>query len=264
MTDHRVAVQGADLFVVEDGRGTERALLLLSGARCTTRMWTPVMDRLSARFHVARFDIRGTGRSVARESAEYGLDRYADDAAVVLEHLQISRAVVWGMAFGARVALAFASRHPEMVTGLALYDASVEAPDPEAQRDGAAAAARRRAELGLPEPARDPAWFAHDDERTLRRSLAATYRDPDHRRYVEGVAVPVLVATGDHDPNLGPSRRLADRIEGAELTVLEAVGHGSVLARPELCTDVFLDFVDRRCPGGAGQAPHPTSSAGPG
>lgn len=210
------------------------------------------MGPLAARFHVVRFDIRGTGHSVARADAVYGLDRYADDAAVVLDTLEIPRALVWGMAFGARVALAFASRHPEKVVGLALYDASVEPPDPGAQREGAAAAARRRAELGLRDPTRDPAWFAHDDEETLRRSLAVAYQDPDHSRYAEGIAVPVLIATGDYDPNLEPSRRLADRIEGAELTVLEAVGHGSVLARPELCAEVFLEFVDRRCLGTSG------------
>ncbi len=255
MTAISVAVEGADLHVEVDGPRDGPALLVFSGARCTTGMWEPVLGGLVDRFFVIRHDVRGTGRSHAAPDAEYGLDRYADDAEAILAHLGVGEVLVWGMAFGARVALAFASRHPGRVRALALFDASVEAPDPEAQKSGAKLAARRRAELGLPEVARQPGWFHHDDEETLRRSLAAAYRDPDHSRYAAGLTMPVLIATGDHDPNLPASRRLQGLIPGAELTVLEAVGHGSVMARPDLCLSVFVEFVDRQARGGASKEP---------
>jgi 3-oxoadipate enol-lactonase len=245
MTEHRIAVEGAELYVVEDGDAGAPGVILFSGARCTTGMWEPVLEGLAARFRVIRSDVRGTGHSRADPDAVYGLDRYADDAAEVLDRLDVGPVAVWGMAFGARVALAFAARHQDRVTALALFDASVEAPDTEAQRRGAALAKERRAALGLPEIAPKPGWFQHDDDETLRRSLAAAYRDPDHRHYASGLAVPVLIATGDHDPNLPASRRLQALIPGSELTVLEAVGHGSVLGRPSLCLETFLDFVDR-------------------
>jgi pimeloyl-ACP methyl ester carboxylesterase len=245
-----VALDGARLHVEVDGPTDAPALLLFSGARCTTGMWEPVLPGLVERFLVIRHDVRGTGRSWAAADAEFGLDRYADDAAAILEHLGVAGVMVWGMAFGARVALAFAARHPERVLALALFDASLEAPDTDAQRRGAQVAAKRRAELGLRDPERRPSWFEHEDEETLRKSLAAAYRDPDHRHYAQGVQVPVLIATGDHDPNLPASRRLQELIPGAELAVLEAVGHGSVLARPDLCLEVFLEFVERGGPPG--------------
>ncbi len=244
MIAHSVAVEGAELHVELDGPPDAPGLLLFSGARCATGMWEPVLAGLADRFRVVRHDIRGTGHSHAEPDALYGLDRYADDADAILGHLDMDRALVWGMAFGARVALAFASRYPGRVRALALFDASVEAPDPEAQKSGAKLAAQRRAELGLPEVVRQASWFQHDDEETLRRSLAATYADPDHSRYAARLEMPVLIATGDHDPNLPASRRLQGLIPGSELTVLEAVGHGSVMARPDLCLSVFLDFVD--------------------
>ena len=55
--------------------------------------------------------------------------------------------------------------------------------------------------------------------------------------------MPTLVATGDHDPNLASSRDLVATAPDAHLVVLENVGHGSVLQRPGLTTDIFLDFV---------------------
>jgi pimeloyl-ACP methyl ester carboxylesterase len=193
---------------------------------------------------VIRHDIRGTGRSRSTTDAEYGLDRYADDAAAILDALQVGTALVWGMAFGARVALAFAARHADRTRALALYDASVEAPDTDAQREGAARAKARRAELGIPEVERDRAWFAHQDPDTLRLSLAAAYRDPDHSRYASALtAMPVLIATGEFDPNLEASRRLQKMIAGAELVVMDAVGHGSVMQRPDECLNVLFGFL---------------------
>lgn len=239
-----VTVPGAELHVEVDGDPAAPALVLFSGASCNVGMWTPVLTKLAERFRVVRHDVRGTGRSRTDPDAEYGLDRYADDAAAVLDAVAVERAVVWGMAFGTRVALAFAARHPDRVHALALYDASVEAPDTEAQREGAAGAKARRAELGLPEVVRDRSWFRHDNDATARASLAAAYREPDHSRYARSLpARPVLIATGEFDPNLGASRRLQQMIPGSELRVMEAVGHGSVMQRPDLCLDVLFDFL---------------------
>jgi pimeloyl-ACP methyl ester carboxylesterase len=55
--------------------------------------------------------------------------------------------------------------------------------------------------------------------------------------------MPVLVATGDHDPNLASSRDAVKLMPDARLVELENVGHGSVLMQPDLCTEVLLNFV---------------------
>jgi pimeloyl-ACP methyl ester carboxylesterase len=54
-----------------------------------------------------------------------------------------------------------------------------------------------------------------------------------------------LVATGEYDPNLEPSRRLAAALKDAELRELPLVGHGSVLQRPDFVTDIVLEFLNR-------------------
>jgi len=239
-----VPVPGASLHAEVDGDPAAPALIAFSGASCNVGMWRPVLSTLTRHFRVVRHDVRGTGHSRTDPGAEYGLDRYGDDAAAVLDAVGVERAVAWGMAFGARVTLAFAARHPERVRAMALYDASVEAPDTGAQREGAARAKARRAELGLSELERDRSWFSHDDDATVRASLAAAYRDPDHSRYARALPpMPVLIATGEFDPNLDASRRLQQMIPGSRLQVMEAVGHGSVMQRPELCLSVLFDFL---------------------
>ncbi len=44
-------------------------------------------------------------------------------------------------------------------------------------------------------------------------------------------------------PNLPSSRDLVAMAADAELVVMENVGHGSVLQRPDLATAIFTDFV---------------------
>ena len=61
---------------------------------------------------------------------------------------------------------------------------------------------------------------------------------------VTALTMPVLVATGDHDPNLASSRDLVDRALNARLEVLENVGHGSVLQRPDLTAKTFMHFQE--------------------
>lgn len=251
MAARSVPVDGATIHVELDGDPGAPPILLFSGAACNSGMWTPVLPLLTPSFRVIRHDVRGAGRSPVDAGAQLGLDRFADDAAAVLDDLGVTRAVVWGMAFGSRVALAFAFRHPQRVKALALYDASVEAPDVGAQREGAAEAKRRRAELGIPEVDRDRGWFLHDDDATVRAGLAAVYEDPDHSRYAAGADMPVLVATGEFDPNLAASRRLAAMIPGSDMVVLPAVGHGSVMQRPDLCHEVLMSFLERRGVAGA-------------
>lgn len=233
-----VSVDGAELFVATDGDPRSPALFLFSGARCNTGMWEPVLPALTDRFFVARHDVRGAGRSQVRAGADCGLDRLADDAAAVADELGIASCAAWGMAFGARVALAFASRHPGRVERLALFDASVEAPDVKAQRASASLASEERRRRGLPDPRVERSWFGHEDPEAADATLRAVYAPDDHARYAEGISIPTLIATGDLDPNLPASRRLHQMIPGSRLVVLEAVGHGSVLQRPDLCMSV--------------------------
>lgn len=240
----QVPVEGASVFVRTDGDPGLPALLLIPGARCTTAMWDPVMAGLVERFHVIRHDVRGHGRSRLEAGAPLGLDRYAADAAAVLDAVGVTRAAVWGMAFGARVALAFAHAYPGRLTALALFDASAERPDPAAQKRGVATAAEHRASLGVPEVEPERRWFHHDDPDAAVRAVQAAFVDVDHDRYVHDPGVPVLVATGQHDANLPASRRLHRALPGSRLVELEAVSHGSVLQRPELCLRTFVEFMD--------------------
>lgn len=242
-----VEVEGVRLRVLVDGPEEAEPVLLFNGAGTNALMWTPVMHRLAQRFRVIRHDYRGTGRSTAGASEDATFDRYAHDAAAILDALGVSASIVWGLAFGSRVALTFAAVHQERVSIAALFDASVLPPDREAQRKGARVARERRAAAGIEELQPDHDWRAHDDPAAAAHAFRnAVKGQPTLEHLLRDVTCPTLVATGEHDANLSSSREMARDLADAELVVLDLVSHGSVWQRPDLVCSTFLDFVERR------------------
>ena len=238
----QIDVDRVALNAETDGPESAPAILLWHGANCTLRSWDLVVPMLADRYRLIRFDVRGHGQSDATRdpSTEYTFERYAADANHLLDHFGVARCHVWGFAWGARGALAYSALHPERVLSAALYDASIGKPDVKAQREGTREAVRRQRAAGIrfqpPE-----GWNAHADPEAAQASLRATGRF-DLPAAADGLKLPALVATGDLDPNLASSRDLVARAADARLVVLPDVGHGSILQRPDLSVETWLDF----------------------
>lgn len=74
-----------------------------------------------AGFRLLGLDCRGHGKTKPLgEASRLGFKTFADDLLLMLDHLQIHRAIVGGTSMGAGVALNFALRYPQRVTGLIL------------------------------------------------------------------------------------------------------------------------------------------------
>ena len=119
MSQQELTVNGAELHVEDDGDGP--GLLLINGAFCTVRQWDRIVPDLAARFRVIRHDVRGTGKSGRGPLESYRFEQYADDIVAVCDRLDIEHAALWGMAWGARVALVTAARHPSRFERLVLF-----------------------------------------------------------------------------------------------------------------------------------------------
>jgi pimeloyl-ACP methyl ester carboxylesterase len=100
------------------GRGVP--VLLLHGLASQRRFWNLVVPGIAG-LPVAALDQRGHGES-EQPAGPYGVDACADDLAPVLDALGWDRAVVVGHSWGARVALAFAARHPERTLAVVAVD----------------------------------------------------------------------------------------------------------------------------------------------
>jgi pimeloyl-ACP methyl ester carboxylesterase len=110
-----------DTWVLEAG-GPPGAptLLLLHGLGATAALnWFAAFDALARRYRVVALDHRGHGRGV-RSLRRFRLADCADDAAALLEHLGIERAIAVGYSMGGPIAQLLWHRHRARVAGLVL------------------------------------------------------------------------------------------------------------------------------------------------
>lgn len=89
-----VSRDGVRLSVFEAGVAGAPTLIFVHGYPDTHTVWTPVLERLAARFHVVAYDVRGAGGSDRpRGPRAYVIARLIDDFAAVADAVSPERPV---------------------------------------------------------------------------------------------------------------------------------------------------------------------------
>ena len=239
----KIKADGASLEVKLTGDSDKPALMLWHGAGCTLRMWDHVIEYLKDRFLIISFDIRGVGQSVETKSSQvqYTFEQYSEDANHILDHLGLNKIHLWSMAWGSRAAMAYCSLNPEKVISAVFSDASIGVADVEAQKFGAKKAFLKQSKSGVKPFIKPIGWNEHLNLETVSLALSAAGKF-NLNNAIQYLNMPIMVMTGDHDPNLDSSKELVKQLTNAELVILEEVGHGSVLQRPDLTSKNFINF----------------------
>src|SRR5215216_328954 len=106
-----------DIWTEQVGQGPD--VLLIGGLGDTVESWQFQLDRLADRYRLTAFDNRGAGRT-AMPDGPVSAELMADDAAGVLQSLDIPSAHVAGFSGGSIIAQELALRRPELVRSLVL------------------------------------------------------------------------------------------------------------------------------------------------
>jgi 3-oxoadipate enol-lactonase len=123
-----VTVNGIKLAYTRLGKGTP--LVLIHGYPLDHTLWNEVASLLEKEFDVIMPDLRGFGQSTTVETP-YTISDMADDLAGLLDHLKIEKVLLAGHSMGGYVALAFAKKYPQRVSGLGLVSSQAVADSPE-------------------------------------------------------------------------------------------------------------------------------------
>lgn len=239
----QIEVEGATLNYEISGDSSNPALVLWHGAGCTLRMWDTALKDLKDRFFCIAFDVRGAGESVAGvgPSDQFTFEQYSKDINAILEELEIQKLHLWSMAWGTRAAIAYCSLNPEKVLSAVFSDASVGVADIAAQKEGVKKSLSIQDESGMARFDLPVGWNKHRDPETAQLSLSAASKF-NLSEAIEDLKMPIMLMTGDYDPNLKSSKEMLQRLPSARLKILEGVGHGSVLQRPDLTVTNFVEF----------------------
>lgn len=253
MTLARIQVDGT--AVSFEDRGAALPLVLLHAFPLSSDMWEEILLTLSMRQRVIAVDARGFGKSDA-SAGPLTMDRIADDAAAVLDHLGLPTAVLAGCSMGGYAALSFARRHHARLRGLVLIDTRA-APDSDQARAGRLALAARVQDYGAAAAAEAmlpkllgatshrerPALVDRVRRRILESSPVAIVRAlhglglrPDSRPTLAAIRTPCLIIRGVEDAisSEADTEEMARGIAGSRAVMLPGTGHLPSLEAPDL------------------------------
>lgn len=215
------------------------------------------------------FDYRGTGKS-SKTVQKYSIKMFTDDAAALLDHLDVERAIVCGHSMGGVVAQLLALDYPAKVEKLILASSG-------SSHAGAhgipLSMCRDMVRLGLEgyirEHTIETGWTkefvaAHHDliENFLRVRMSGiaplenylyfvlARQEHDHTERLKEIRVPTLVLVGDDERHGAADRThydaahdLAKTIPNAKLVVLEGEGHHYLATNPIMAHKAIRAFL---------------------
>jgi len=235
----------------------------LNGTMQTTLNWRPHSRIFKDHFRVVTYDARAQGKIDLGEQS-LTLDLHVQDLSELLHHLKIKKAHLVGLSHGAYVALAFASRLPDVVGRLILCSISAE------KSAQANIIVRSWLEILQLSGLRSLAWtvlplvfgevFLKQNKRIIDKmveaivvrnnkdaliaQLKAINNYPAPRSLAKKINCPALVISGSQDQLVNPKEasQLADLCKG-RYEEISGVGHSVQAETPELFNKIVLEFL---------------------
>jgi non-heme chloroperoxidase len=233
---------GVGLECSEQGDPDGVPCLLLHGATDSRLSWEPLLPYLPGSIRAIAVSQRGHGDSERRPDARYRIEDMADDAAALIDALELGPAVVVGHSMGGWVAQQLAIEYPNRVRGVVLeaaFGTARKSPEVEAFLKEVAAMPEIPAEFArefqestianpLPpglldtivaESMKLPAW--------LWRELFGGFLEIDLLPRLGSIEAPTLLVWGDRDEFISRADqdRLLAAIPDCRLQVYAGIGH---------------------------------------
>jgi len=250
-------------------------LVLIHPFSASLEFWAPQVEKLSPRYRVIAWDVRGHGLSSAPVGEEnYTLDILVEDLHHLLEHLKVDKACIGGLSLGGAITIGYAHRHPEVVKALLICDihGSFHPPsDPAVQaamaegrekgekyarERGMADLARRQIATGtaFPPVPDDAALQEQFVERMARFPIngyigvgrARPWEAEWQRAAADHIGVPSLIIVGADDMDMVKTgaRTLHERIKGSRYVEIKGSVHETARWQPALFNQAVVDFLE--------------------
>jgi 3-oxoadipate enol-lactonase len=244
-----------------DGRADGPVLVLGNSLGTSLSMWNPVVDLLSDRFRILRYDHRGQGDSPVPEGP-YAPADLGGDVLALLDRFELGAVAYAGVSVGGMVGLWLAAHAPERISHLAVFCSSAHPGNPEAWSSRAATVR----DAGSIEPVASAVvsrWLTpefatqHPDVgdrllTLLRASPPTGYAEVcemlarlDLRADLARIHTPTLVVAGAQDEALAPvhSELIAAHVPGARYELLDPAAHLPMFEAPETVAALLIELA---------------------
>lgn len=115
-------------------KGTGKTIVLLHGFLENMSMWQPFITTLTKYHRVICIDLLGHGKTGCLGYV-HTMEDMANEVHAVLHHLNIKQTILVGHSMGGYVALAYAEKYPETISGLCLMNSTAQADSEERKQN---------------------------------------------------------------------------------------------------------------------------------
>jgi pimeloyl-ACP methyl ester carboxylesterase len=250
-TEKHIDVGGRKLHCCVYGTGTP-AVILISGFRAHQDNWNPVITDIAALTTVVTYDRAGYGESELGNIPTDG-KQTAKELKILLQKLGISdKVILVGHSYGGRIARIFASMFPDDMAGLILEDTSYDDMRIHMRRilTGEELEFFNRMESMIPketsgpgseQKAMDTTWkqcqqiesFPHIPFTVLTAGILPVYRGFSEE-----------TANRLREIRLEGQKKMAELIPGGKHQIVEGVGHGMHMEKPEVLIKPIVEMVN--------------------
>ncbi len=251
--------------VAYDVTGDGPPIIFVHGIGSRKETWAALIDALADRYTCVSMDLRGHGDSPT-PAVPYTLDQLVDDVEALRNRLGLGAIHLIGHSLGGMIGPRYAQRFPTTTSTVTLLStAAARTADDASRVQGVVARMRREGIENVlttlvdrwytePFAAANPAIIERRIEQVLTTppevflSVFDVYAETEMAPWLDEVAAPCLIVTGEHDPGCSPrlnveiDRLLAD----SELHVLDGLRHSIVVEAPDRLLPLIEDFLGRR------------------
>ncbi len=231
-----------------DGAADGPAVVFANSLGTDLRLWDKVVPLLPPQLRLIRYDKRGHGLTTA-PPAPYAMGALVTDLERLLDHLQVTGAVVVGLSIGGMIAQGLAVKRLDLVRGLVLSNTAARIGTKELWADRIAGV--RAGGIESLADAVMERWFSrafrttpelHAWRTMLTRQPAEGYMGcsaaiagTDFFTTTATLRLPTLAIAGDHDGATPPDlvRETAALIPGSRFHLTRGAGHLPCVERPD-------------------------------
>lgn len=223
----------ARIYFEDEGDGTP--ILLLPGFTQGIDEFAPLRAQLGGEFRVIAADLPGSGKS-GPQPRRYTPRYYEDDAEAflaLLERLELGPVHAAGFSDGGEVALLMAVKNSRALRSVVAWGAAGQVAMPSELIDAFDSLIDSPSESMRELSERLVAVYGEGTARSTVQSAAAAWRTmvatggDISRARAAGIACPVLLITGEHDPFAPPEvvEEFGDAVAESEFVRVEGAGH---------------------------------------
>ncbi|TKW65599.1 MAG: 3-oxoadipate enol-lactonase [Paracoccus denitrificans] len=231
---------GIGLHIADQGPKDGKAVVFANSLGTDLRLWDALLPLLPAGLRLVRYDKRGHGLSAAPEGP-YTIDELADDAAGLIDALQLRDVVFVGLSIGGLIGQALALKRPDLLRALVISNSAAKIGTDQMWNDRIDAI--REGGLAVVAAPTMERWFSPDFratpelalwQRMLERQPAEGYiaccqaiASADLRREVGAIRQPVQMIAGGLDGSTPPElvRASGQLIPGSRYAEIDGAGH---------------------------------------